>query len=1050
MSRLCGRPTLVCAVVISLVTVALAGTPTISISPTGLVTLGADASVQVSGSGFPASTTLVVWFDTNGNGQLDDGEPGAALGSSGAGDFSNVRLVLRAIPAGVHQIQAGVCPNTTPPPSASPAAGLCLGTTGVTSQSFTLNYSVTPVKFGSGTTVTVTGYGFAPHTNLQVWFDANNNNMQDAAETPASVTSDGNGGFSTTLLVKNGPGTYGVQAGPFTTPAILGNNVAASIPVEISTCQFQECFIDDADTICLLGNSPSDTGALFTDCKQIDSNYTKPVPATQGNNPPGGYDFTNRGPRFLGAAVLAAALNDLAPPPTGCVAINAALADAQYKYGNDVPEGGFDLFKPGNLADITCGGAFGVVPPADLATYMAAEALAGNTVPDAALILGAVGTLVAIPGGGPAAQPFVAEAAVAAAVACGHVDYYCDGADITATILSDPTNNKFNPADLQNQLVPILFFQPPSKAIPTPDPCRDVNGNCWGGTIGWGQVACTELASPVDSNGNGVCEQPGQNNDYPQLPVPGSAGPDNSNAPVKCATGKVVGLSIGYDGDISFDVNDPSILPLTNYHNFLPGPGGTDPPNGIDVEIPLINPTKDPNLLLSTDANLHAVLAQLRPGMEVNVCGHWVADMHMLWNELHPVTSLTLEPEFTLAASPADVTLQAGEAASTSITTTLNSGPSSAVTLTVLSGLPNGVTPTFSASSVTPMQGVPATSTLTIPNLSPGDYSVTIQGQSGAVTRILTVNFHVYDYTLAATPSDDTVLRGGSTVYQVTATLAPNSSTTNLPTVMLGSQGLPGDATLTFGTAGLALAGGGGTATTLTVATAASGSLGDFTFTVSGTNPSNTVRTSNTANLHLYDFTVAAIPSTLQVLTTGSNTYQIQVALTPQSSVQGLPALALSVAGLPANTGGIFSPGNGTAFFASTLTITTANAASSPGLTLTMTGADSRSPEGGSRSVNATLVILTPAQALVQLIQQVPSLGLNNGQSNSLITKMQQAIASLTSKPPGNPAACNQLDALVNEINGYVTSGQLTQAQANSILGGPLGIYAIEAAIPCR
>jgi len=28
-------------------------------------------------------------------------------------------------------------------------------------------------------------------------------------------------------------------------------------------------------------------------------------------------------------------------------------------------------------------------------------------------------------------------------------------------------------------------------------------------------------------------------------------------------------------------------------------------------------------------------------------CGHWVADMHMLWNELHPITSLSIVPEIT-------------------------------------------------------------------------------------------------------------------------------------------------------------------------------------------------------------------------------------------------------------------------------------------------------------------------------------------------------------------------------------------------------------------
>ena len=55
---------------------------------------------------------------------------------------------------------------------------------------------------------------------------------------------------------------------------------------------------------------------------------------------------------------------------------------------------------------------------------------------------------------------------------------------------------------------------------------------------------------------------------------------------------------------------------------------------------------------------------------------------------------------------------------------------------------------------------------------------------------------------------------------------------------------------------------------------------------------------------------------------------------------------------------------------------------------------------------------------------------------------------SLNSKPD-QPTACNQLQAFVNEVNAYVQSGKLTQAQADSLLGGPLGILAIMAAIPC-
>jgi len=53
------------------------------------------------------------------------------------------------------------------------------------------------------------------------------------------------------------------------------------------------------------------------------------------------------------------------------------------------------------------------------------------------------------------------------------------------------------------------------------------------------------------------------------------------------------------------------------------------------------------------------------------------------------------------------------------------------------------------------------------------------------------------------------------------------------------------------------------------------------------------------------------------------------------------------------------------------------------------------------------------------------------------------------SAEPDQPTACNQLQAFVNEVNAYVSAGILTQAQADTLLDGPLGIIAIMAAIPC-
>jgi hypothetical protein len=209
-----------------------------------------------------------------------------------------------------------------------------------------------------------------------------------------------------------------------------------------------------------------------------------------------------------------------------------------------------------------------------------------------------------------------------------------------------------------------------------------------------------------------------------------------------------MGISIGYDGDRSFDVYDPSIFgdpndqvnhpSLVNYHNFQPGPGGSEAPNGLDVEIPLADQGK----FMDT-------LSVLKPGMSVHVCGHWVADMHQLWNELHPVTVLNLLPEFSVSASPADITAQVGDTASFTVSATLNSGPSTAVALSVsvvsvATGLPVGFAAALGSPSISPSLNAPATSILTISNLAVGDYKVIVQGTSQGFTRTTTVNLHVY------------------------------------------------------------------------------------------------------------------------------------------------------------------------------------------------------------------------------------------------------------------------------------------------------------------
>lgn len=452
--------------------------------------------------------------------------------------------------------------------------------------------TVAPTSFGSGQTITISGTGFSAGGAVTVWFDSDGDNVLDAGEPSTAVTANGSGAFSgATLVAKGSPGTYRVQA---------GNPAVASASVTIGTCWFQECTINGAVTVCIIGNSPSD---LVSDCKALDSSYS---------NMPGGYDFTNRGPRFLGASVLAAATDDLglAPhsPASGCAAMATAIAGAEGPpFFNQVPD-------KASLVALACSPL-----PFGLPELVAGLTIAHSNdeaVKDAQALLQALPSIQAlsgvVPGGPPFVQQLMASAAVDGAIACGFVNYYCDGTDITRTLMTNPT--------LQTSLIPVL------PGLPLLGAMR------WGDLIGWAQVVCTGNIAPS-------CP----------APTPGSAGPSNSLAQNRCVAGKVVGLSIGYDGDLSFDVNDgfyskktgnldptkpgPNVRPLVNYHNFEPGPGGSEPPGGVDVEIPVYD---SPQFI--------GTLAQLRKDKTaVFVCGQFVTDMHMGWNELHPVTFLAMQ-----------------------------------------------------------------------------------------------------------------------------------------------------------------------------------------------------------------------------------------------------------------------------------------------------------------------------------------------------------------------------------------------------------------------
>jgi subtilase family serine protease len=140
--------------------------------------------------------------------------------------------------------------------------------------------------------------------------------------------------------------------------------------------------------------------------------------------------------------------------------------------------------------------------------------------------------------------------------------------------------------------------------------------------------------------------------------------------------------------------------------------------------------------------------------------------------------SATATPNFTIAASPASVTVTQGASGTSTITITSTGGFSSATTLSA-TGLPSGVTAAFSTNPVTPAANGSVTSTLTLTasaSATVGAATVTITGTSGSLTHSATIALTVNsssgtkNFTLALSPASFTIDERGSVSTTLTVT----------------------------------------------------------------------------------------------------------------------------------------------------------------------------------------------------------------------------------------------------------------------------------------
>jgi hypothetical protein len=194
-----------------------------------------------------------------------------------------------------------------------------------------------------------------------------------------------------------------------------------------------------------------------------------------------------------------------------------------------------------------------------------------------------------------------------------------------------------------------------------------------------------------------------------------------------------------------------------------------------------------------------------------------------------PTRIITVQPDFSLSASPSSRSIVQGGGTTYTATVTAGTGFSGLVSLSV-SGLPAGASASFTPASIS-TSGSSTMSVTTSSTTPPGSYPLTITATSGALNHTsgvtLVVSLVSADFSVSVTPSSATVTRNSSVNYTVTITPVSGFS----GSVSLSVSGLPRRTSASFSPASISTSG----SSTLMVSTNRKAQTGTFTLTIKGT-----------------------------------------------------------------------------------------------------------------------------------------------------------------------------------------------------------------------
>lgn len=312
------------------------------------------------------------------------------------------------------------------------------------------------------------------------------------------------------------------------------------------------------------------------------------------------------------------------------------------------------------------------------------------------------------------------------------------------------------------------------------------------------------------------------------------------------------------------------------------------------------------------------------------------------------ITGGTTASDFSIGASPASVSIAAGAAGGSTISTATTSGAAQTVALSI-SGLPAGVTASFSPASVT-SGGSAALTLTTTSTAAPGTYPLTVTGTAASGSHTTALSLIVTpaaanDFSLIASPATVSIVAGG---LAGSSTISTATTSGNAQTVALSISGLPAGVTASLSPS--SVTSGGSAALTLTAAAGTTPGMATLTITGAASSGTHTTTVALTVTAPaVNDFSIASSPTqgTLTAGTTGRATISTA---TISGSAQ---TVAFTISGVPAGVTASFSPTSVTSGGSSTLTIATTTSAARGTFPLVVTG----TAASGAHTVTVTLTI---------------------------------------------------------------------------------------------